>query len=663
MKLLRKSIIPVILFVPLVIAGRDISVSSPDGRLSVTIASVAGGRLTYAVTYDGVVMLDPSPMGFVADTGDFVDSVFVVGSEIGKYADDYILDRCKVSEVHYRANELRIKVENRDGNPMSILFRVSDNDIAFRYEVPRLNGGETGSIVIKREATGFDFPSETSVFLTPQSHAMADWKRTKPSYEEEYQYDTPMSMPSAFGHGYTFPGLFRIGDRGWVLVSETGLDRRYCGTRLSDMKDGGLYTIEMPMPEENNGNGTSSPAFALPGCTPWRTLTVSDNLAPIVETTAPWDNVSPRYTCNADFRYGKGTWSWILWQDGSINIDDQRRFIDLAADMGYDYTLIDNWWDTRIGMEGIESLAEYAKAKGIGLFLWYSSSGYWNDIVQGPTSRMDSPIERKTAMKWMNSIGIKGIKVDFFGGDKQETIRLYEDILSDAADYGLMVIFHGCTIPRGWERMYPNYVGSEAVLASENNIFGQHHCDREAQRSALHPFCRNAIGCMEYGGSFLSRRMARGNDSGNIRRTTDGHSVATSVTFQNPIQNFALAPENLLPEEEGGASAIAIDFMRRVPTTWDETRLVDGYPGRYVVLARRHGNTWYVAGTNAADSALTLNLDLSRFVGCGQVVTFTGDSPADGRIESKSIKVEDSARILVTICPQGGFVIESTKIL
>lgn len=649
------------MLLPMAVNAVTPSVASPDGRLQLTIESMPSGGVGYAVTYDGKRMLDASPLGFVANTGNFVDSLSITGSEQRRYTDDYTLDRSKTANVHYEANELRVNLANNEGNSVDVLFRVSDNDVAFRYEVPRMNGGETGSIVIEREATGFDFPSHTTVFMTPQSLPMVDWKRTKPSYEEEYQYDTPMTQASQFGNGYTFPALFRIGDDGWVLVSETGLDRNYCGTRLGDMTGDGLYTIEMPMAGENNGNGTSAPAFALPGHTPWRTITVADNLAPIVETTAPWDNVAPRYKSDNKYKYGKGTWSWILWQDGSINLEDQKRFVDLAAEMGYDYTLVDNWWDTNIGREGIEELVEYARGKGVELFLWYSSSGYWNDIVQGPTSRMDSPIARKEEMKWMQRLGVKGIKVDFFGGDKQETIRLYEDILSDADDHGLMVIFHGCTIPRGWERMYPNYVGSEAVLASENNIFGQHHCDREAQRSTLHPFCRNAIGCMEYGGSFLNRHMRKGNEGGNIRRTTDGHSLATAVTFQNPIQNFALAPENLRPVSAGGAPEIALDFMRRVPTTWDETRFIDGYPGRYVVLARRNGDKWYIAGTNGTGETMKLDLDLSRFVGKGATVTVTNDS-ADGKeLSQKSVKVKNPAKFVVNIAAQGGFVVESEK--
>lgn len=635
-----------------------LSVSSPDGKLVVDFDKASSGAITYSVAYNGKVMLDPSPLGFISNEGDFSESLSLKGHESNKIERQYSLDRSKKSQVDYKANELRLNLVNRDNNPFSIVFRVSDNDIAFRYELPRLNNDKTGSIVIEKESTGFDFPTETSVFLTPQSDAMVGWKRTKPSYEENYQFDTPMTQKSEFGHGYTFPGLFRIGDNGWVLVSETGVDRRYCASRLSDMSGDGLYTVEYPMPEENNGNGTVSPAFALPGATPWRTITVADNLAPIVETTAPWDNVEPRFKSSNKYEYGKGTWSWIVWQDGSINLEDQKKFIDLAAEMGYKYTLVDNWWDTNIGKKGIEELVKYAREKGVELFLWYSSSGYWNDIVQGPINKMDSPISRKEEMRWMKDLGIKGIKVDFFGGDKQETMRLYEDILSDADDHGLMVIFHGCTIPRGWEMLYPNYVGSEAILASENLVFNQFYCDEEARNTALHPFCRNTIGNMEFGGCFMNHYLSKGNKKGTVRRTTDGHELATTVLFQNPIQNFALTPENLLPESEGGAPIVALDFLRRVPTTWDDTKFIDGYPGKFVILARKNNGKWYVAGTNAESKTIKLNLDLSRFITPDSKVSMIYDDKKTGKPQSKTLKVKDPTKVPVEILSMGGFVME-----
>jgi hypothetical protein len=414
------------------------------------------------------------------------------------------------------------------------------------------------------------------------------------------------------------------------------------------------------MEGENNGNGTIEPALALPGATPWRTITVGNTLKPIVETTAPWDNVEPLYETANNYKFGRGTWSWIVWQDGSINFNDQKKYVDLAAEMGYEYVLVDNWWDTNIrrtGKNNIEDLIKYAQSKGVDVFLWYSSSGYWNDIEQGPINHMDNPIIRKKEMRWMKSLGVKGIKVDFFGGDKQETMRLYEQILSDADDNGLMVIFHGCTLPRGWEKMYPNYVGSEAVLASENMVFQQHFCDEEARVTALHPFCRNAVGVMEFGGCFMNRRLAKGNKSGTTRRTTDCHELATTILFQSPIQNFAITPENLLPESEGGAPKVSMDFLREVPTVWDETRHIDGYPGKYIVLARRHGKTWYIAATNATKEPMKLTLDLSGFVQKGDIATLYSDNAKTREPQKSDLKIRNAKKVTLTILPDGGAVI------
>lgn len=629
------------------LAAQSVSVNGPDGKLQLTVSCPsANGEVSYAVTYNGKQMLESSPLGMETNVGDFYRGLQLKEHKVTALDTVYEQSRIKASHIHYRANELLCSFVNGEGKNVQITFRVSNNDVAFRYTLPREQG--KGSVTVNSERTGFRFPSQTTTFLCPQSDAMIGWKRTKPSYEEEYKADAPMNERSGYGHGYTFPCLFKVGDDGWVLLSETGVDSRYCGSRLSDW-DNGVYRIAFPMPEENNGNGTVSPAFSLPGSTPWRTVTVGETLKPIVETTVPWDVVEPRYTTTHDYKSGRGTWSWILWQDGSINYDDQVRYVDLAAAMGYEYVLIDNWWDNNIGRDRMEQFIKYARSKGVEVFLWYSSSGYWNDIEQSPVNRMDNSIARKQEMRWLQSLGVKGIKVDFFGGDKQETLRLYEEILSDADDHGLMVIFHGCTLPRGWERMYPNYVGSEAVLASENLVFSQHFCDNEAFNATLHPFIRNAVGCMEFGGVFLNKCLNRSNDGGTIRRTTDIFQLATAVLFQNPIQNFALAPNNLTD-----APQICLDFMKQVPTTWDETRFIDGYPGRYIVLARRHGNTWYIAAANATAEPLKLKLDLPMLAG-QEVSLYSDDKKMQPQLKLQKIKTDGSLQL--TVQPQGGAVI------
>ncbi len=628
-------------------AAGAVNVGSPDGRLVLTVDTEADAPV-YSIAYNGKTILENSPLGFDTNIGSFSKGFKMVSTKVDTVHRVFSQDKLKKKNIDYKATRLRADFAGPDKHKFSMEWEVADNDVAFRYIIPRQ--GETGALTIESETTGYRFPTTATAFVTPQSDPMLGWKRTKPSYEEYYSVDAPLDSASQYGQGYTFPALFRIGDDGWALLSETGVDGYYCASHLSDYKDG-VYTIAFPMPGENNGNGSATAAIALPGKTPWRTITVGASLKPIVETTAPWNVVEPRYALDRPAQAGRGTWSWLLWQDNSINAEDQRKFIDLASEMGYENVLIDNWWDNNIGRKGMEELIKYAHSKNVNPILWYSSSGYWNDIEQSPVNHMDRPIVRKKEMKWLRDNGIRSIKVDFFGGDKQETIRLYEDILSDAADYGIDVVFHGCTLPRGWERMYPNFVGSEAVLASENLVFGQDFCDMEAFHATLHPFIRNSVAIMEYGGTVLNKRLNRGNDGGTRRVTGDAFQLATSILFQNPVQNFALAPNNLTD-----APADAIEFMKAVPTTWDETEFIDGYPGRYVVLARKHKGTWYIAGVNAEDKPVKLKLDLSAL----GLRNADAELYLDGRgltFGKSALKIKAGAAVPVEIAPNGGFVI------
>lgn len=639
-----------------------VNTSSPDGKLHLQ-CSVEDGRAAYSITYDGKQMITDSPLGFTADAGNFQDGLqYVKADTMGSASGTYTMSRIKKSQVSYAYNRLVVTVKNAKGHNYDIEFRVSNNDVALRYNLPawgNFPNGQKMSIRIMEERTSFSLPQYATSFLTPQCPAMTGWKGTKPSYEENYVYDAPLSKPSQYGKGYTFPALFRVGNDGWVLLSESDVDSRYCASRLSEVQDGSRFQITFPMPGENNGNGTSEPAMSLPNSTPWRTITVGKSLKPIVETTVMWDHVQPRYEASQHFRYGKSTWSWIVWQDASINYADLKTFVDLARDMQYPYSLVDAGWDVNMGYEKTEELARYAQSQGVDLFLWYSSSGWWNDITQSPINVMSNSIQRKKDMRWMQKIGIKGIKVDFFGGDKQETMRLYEEILSDANDYGLMVIFHGCTVPRGWERMYPNFVGSEAVLASENLIFTQGSADDEARATTTHPFLRNTIGAMEWGGTFLNRTLNKGNDAtrhGSKRRTTDVHELAQAVLFQNPIQNFAITPENLNPVEQNGAPKVALDFMREVPTTWKETRFVEGYPGEYVVLERvSESNTLYLAATNAGKETKTLKLTPTG-IQKGQKLLVYSDNKTTQEPELHEV-VYKGKPIQVTLTTGGGAVL------
>lgn len=509
-----------------VASAENKQITSPDGKLVVTVADM-DGRPSYSVSYDNVLFLKPSPLGIIANIGDFSSGMSLEKNvSTNKIDETYELASIKKSKVHYVANEAVFSFTQQGKTIYDVIFRISNNDVAFKYKMyPQ---GETLSCVVKQEVTGFVFPDGTTTFLCPQSKPMGGFARTSPSYETSYTADD-VAGKNGWGEGYTFPCLFRNGDNGWVLVSETGVNGGYCASRLLGHKEG-VYTIGFPQEGEANGNGTVSPGIALPGETPWRTITVGKTLAPIVETTVPFDVVKPLYQAKGEYTYGRGSWSWIIGMDGSTNYKEQLRYIDFSAAMGYQSVLVDALWDKQIGRDKIEELAKYGKNKGVALYLWYNSNGYWNDAPQTPRSIMDNAIARRKEMKWMQSIGIRGIKVDFFGGDKQMTMQLYEDILSDANEYGLLVIFHGCTLPRGWERMYPNFASSEAVLASENLHFSQGSCDNEAFNATLHPFIRNTVGSMDFGGSALNKYYNADNaPRGSRRVTSDVYALATAL--------------------------------------------------------------------------------------------------------------------------------------
>ena len=630
-----------------VASAENKQITSPDGKLVVTVADM-DGRPSYSVSYDNVLFLKPSPLGMIANIGDFSSGMSLEKNvSTNKIDETYELASIKQSKVRYVANEAVFSFTQQGKTIYDVIFRISNNDVAFKYKIyPQ---GETLSCVVKQEATGFAFPDGTTTFLCPQSKPMGGFARTSPSYETSYTADD-VAGKNGWGEGYTFPCLFRNGDNGWMLVSETGVNGRYCASRLLGHKEG-VYTIGFPQEGEANGNGTVSPGIALPGETPWRTITVGKTLAPIVETTVPFDVVKPLYPAKGEYTYGRGSWSWIIGMDGSTNYKEQLRYIDFSAAMGYQSVLVDALWDKQIGRDKIEELAKYGKDKGVALYLWYNSNGYWNDAPQTPRGIMDNAIARRKEMKWMQSIGIRGIKVDFFGGDKQMTMQLYEDILSDANEYGLLVIFHGCTLPRGWERMYPNFASSEAVLASENLHFSQGSCDNEAFNATLHPFIRNTVGSMDFGGSALNKYYNADNaPRGSRRVTSDVYALATAVLFQSPVQHFALAPNNLTD-----APSWAIDFMKEVPTTWDEVRFIDGYPGKYVILARRHGDKWYIAGVNAQKETLKLKVNLLMFSNGEKVRLFSDDKALQGSV--KQIEIGKNQELQLSIPCNGGVLI------
>ena len=663
----QKKILSGILLLSAICAqANNYTVTSPDGKLAVNV-ECKEGKAFYTVNYDGKQMLGASALGLVANYGDFSQNLKMGALKSEKKHLAYKMTRIKKEKIEKDASEATIGFLNSKKDSMTLHLHVSNNDIAYKYEMSRPKKDNPKSVIIYNEVSGFNFPEQTTTFLCPQITPMTGWERTKPSYEEEYTPDAPMNVKSQFGVGYTFPCLFKVGNDGWVLVSETGVSSAYPGCRLSDYEPGKGYTVAFPQKGENNGFGSEFAGIPLPGETPWRTITVGSSLAPIVETTIPYDVVEPLYEASQTYKPSRYTWSWLIWQDNSVNYDDQVKMVDVAAAQGYEAVLVDNWWDKQIGRKRIEELSKYAKSKKVSLMLWYNSNGFENDAPQTPRQIMNNSIARKKEMAWMKKIGVVGIKVDFFGGDKQETMKLYEDILSDANDYGLEVIFHGCTMPRGWERMYPNYVSSEAALASENVYFTDYHAKKEAFEMTMHPFSRNAVASFDWGGVMMNKYFSKDNKSRHQRYTSDVFEMATAITNQSSVNCICLYPNNLqdVPQWE-------LDWLKNVPTAWEDTKFIAGYPTKYAVVARKSSvengsgaaltaGRWFVGGLNATDKPLALTLDLPMFA--GKTVTYITDQPKKKGEKfftsvKKALKVGKDGKAKVVIQPNGGIIIE-----
>jgi hypothetical protein len=577
---------------------------SPDKKVTLCLLQQKG-RTFYQVYYRNNMLLDNSPVGLEASCGLFQKDMKLAGKIKNTVKSEaYIQTIGKKSSINLNYREVILPMKNLQSARIDLIFRISNDGVAYRY---KLYG--SGSCTVTREFGAYKFPEHTTAFMTPLSVPHSGWKRTNPSYEEHYLLDIPVGTPSPLGYGWTYPALFRNPDAGWVLISETGVSGSYCGTHLAHLSKDSLYLIEFPHIEEGLPSQHNKAMVSLPYETPWRMMIVGDAPTSVAQSTMATDLVKPLFPAKDIYKPGKASWSWVVLKDDSVTYDVTRQFIDMAAKMSFKYCLVDAPWDVQIGRENIVALSAYAQSKGVGLLLWYNSNGKWNDAPQTPKNCMDNKDVRRAEMKWMQSVGIKGIKVDFFGGDKQFYMQYYEDILRDANDFGLTVNFHGTTLPRGWERMYPNFVTDEAVKGLEFITFGQDAADLEAQHCATLPFVRNVVGPMDFTPMNLNLHLGPDRISGPVRRTTMAFELALPVVFFSGVQHLGLIPENL-----NQVPSAVVDYLRMVPTVWDETRFLSGYPGKDVIVARRTGKTWYIAGINGESVDKTLSFYAGGFL-------------------------------------------------
>ncbi|MFZ0034449.1 MAG: glycoside hydrolase family 97 catalytic domain-containing protein, partial [Sedimentisphaerales bacterium] len=619
----------------------------PDKRISVSFWISDVKIACYRVEFSDTPILGESKLGIIREDEDFSKGLSLESaSDVEAIKADYEMLQGKKHHYSYAANKRTFHLKNASGKKMDVIFQVSNDGVAFRYYFPEKSEDIKR---IKEETTSFNFVSGAKTWIQPMAEARSGWCQVNPSYEEHYQQGIETDKVTASKAGWVFPALFNY-DKYWVLISETAPDRNYCGCRLKQHSAGNEFFIGFPQEAEVFPGGPLNPESKLPWFTPWRIIAIGDSLKIVAESTLGTDLAEPARLKDVSFvKPGRASWSWALLKDGSVTYNVQKQFIDFAAGMNWEYCLVDVNWDTQIGYDKIKELTDYAKTKKVGLILWYNSSGDWNTTTNHPKSKLLTHEDRVKEFGRLKEMGIKGIKVDFFGGDGQSMMAYYQDVFDDAAKFGLLVNCHGATIPRGWQRTYPHLLTMEAIRGFEYITFEQADANLEPTHCCVLPFTRNVFDPMDFTPVCFSEVP------GKKRVTTNGFELALSVIFWSGIQHFAEMPKGMASVPD-----YVKDFLRGVPSYWDDTRFIDGFPGKLVVIARRSKSNWYLAGINGEDVEKSINLELAFLENTktGMLIT---DGTDNRSFNMQKITITPEKPLEIKLKGNGGFVIKFEK--
>jgi len=614
---------------------------SPDSKVRIELSQTpdqAESGLYYSVYLkkgDSLVqIMDPSLLGVVGSESSFVeDLAFVSEDKLLNVTDSYSLVSGKKLQVSKSYNESTITFQNKEQKSMSLVLRAYNEGIALRYQFP---GNSEEELTVTGEQTAFDFKDGTF-----WGHPYDTLSTYTPAYETYFREVKLGTAAPSNKNGWAFPILVHSEDT-WMMVSEAGFDGSYGASHLFAECEGGSYQIKFAEQGEAEGYYENSSVSSLPYSTPWRFIALGETLAQILETTLPTDLAEASKIEDRSWIVpGRASWSW--WSDNDSPQDYKRMlpFVDFSAEMGWEYFLVDANWN-RMKNGSMEELAKYAESKKVGLLLWYNSGGLHNVVTEQPRDLMWDREARRAEFERISKLGIKGIKVDFFQSDKQEIINQYLDILEDAADFKLLVNFHGCTMPRGWRRTWPNLLSMEAVRGEECYIFDPYFPALAPGNMCILPFTRNAVGPVDYTPGGFS-------DNTYPHLTTFGFELALTVILETGIMHHADTPEQTL-----GLPPYAVDFLKKVPVVWDETLFLGGYPGKDVVIARKNGKRWYIAGINGENKEKELSIDLSRLGNLPWSIALIVDGEGNRDLHSTTIGPVDG-KITIRLLPYGGF--------
>ena len=626
-------------------------IQSPDGKIEVTVNQdkEKGNGLSYSVRYledsNAKEVVKSSRLGIIREDAEFSGNLNFLNLETQlNNLHDYTMVKGKRLKNKVYSNRMVLSFENEDQKSLNIVFEVFNEGVGFKYEFPD-SSDEIHTAV--EELTEFAMPVGNAWIQSYDT--LNTWS---PSYEYGYSPKMDIGTQAPLTTGWGYPALFETNGL-WALVTETGIDGSYCGSHLSADCSGGVYKVEYSFEWENYGQWEAKPKHTLPWETPWRIVIIGNNQGDIVESNLVMHLADAQKIEDASWiEMGISSWNWWGDHDGGKKYNSLKKFVDFSNEMGWEYSLVDADWHS---MEGgsLEQLADYAEGKDVGLMIWYNSGGPHSRVMDvGPRNMMHIPEIRRAEMQRIREMGIRGIKVDFFQGDKQGTMQYYIDIIEDAADYHLLVNTHGCTIPRGWDRTLPNLVSMEAVRGAELYSYAP-YAKRALWQNTILPFTRNVLGSMDYTPVTFSDYSEE-----TPHLTTNAHELALSVVFESGVQHFADRVESYRQQPQQ-----VVDFLKNVPVIWDDTRFIEGYPGEYIVLAREREGMFYVAGINGKIEDRDVELDLSFLEEDREYdIHLIKDGDDSRSFSFETLKITGKQKLAVDMLPGGGFAAIVTKL-
>lgn len=634
--MIKKMIITGILsLITLTAITQEINIVSPNRKISIELFSEHNTgteewflKISYINDDQSFEAIPKIALGLSRSDQDFFkDLKFIKAGKSVLIEEQYSALHGKQSLCSNLANEKIISFENQGKAKMNLIIRAYNDGIAFRYEFPE----KEGTYIVKDEFTSYNIPSATKRW-------MQKWNAANEGLYTLMNDDN-------IQQSWCYPALFKVPDNDcWFLLHEADVNRSYCGSKLSNISEKGSYKITFPDPKDGNGLGESTPTISLPWKSPWRVI-IMGTLADITESTLIND-VSPPPVLEKTDWIKPGLVSWNYWSSNHGTKDYQIvcSFADLAAAMNWPYTLLDWEWDSMGNGGNLEDALRYIHSLGVKPLMWYNSGGEHTGVPSTPRDRMLTHENRVEEFTKLKKLGVAGVKIDFFESEKQDMIKYYLDILDDAARFEIMVYFHGCLVPRGWERTYPHLMTYEGVRGAEWYNNGPDLTTTAPEHNTILPFTRNVVGAMDYTPVTFT-------NSQYPHITSYGHELALSVVFESGLQHMADRPSGYY--ELPWAAKL---FLMGVPVAWDDTKLIEGYPGRNIIIARRKNDLWYIGGISAERFERNKTISLNFLPeGVKYKLTMISDGKHDRDFNVQYMVVDKSSSVDIKILRRGGF--------